>query len=469
MGEDLVVVVPGILGSRLRRGEDTLWGVRRGATSLTRLGRTLTENLTLGPDAYSNPAHGCDDGITADALMRSAIRFPPASFTAALPDRLAAMIPGFWTLLGGYELLEARLRRAFAGTDVALFPYDWRQSNRVTARRLHDFVTPWMEERRRRNPEAGLLFVCHSMGGLVARYFAECLDDQRYTKRVVTIGTPYQGAVKALGVLANGRAQLSAGPSRVSVEIGELLRSWPAVAELLPTYPCLGESRDRLSMIGVDGEVPGLPRGLREHGLGFHRELETTIAANGADRPVYSAILGRRQPTAHWASPTAAGVETHMEFGGSLGGDGTVTRESAIPPEWEDRAAGSFVNARHGALHDASGSWEQVLGLLTGAAPRRAMGAGTVLVAEADDYVAPGGAWKVTVTTDQEAAPGPALVADVAGGGTARTVALRSDGEALAATLAIAEPDLYRWQIRADDAGNDLVEPISDLFICAAP
>lgn len=46
------------------------------------------------------------------------------------------------------------------------------------------------------------------MGGLVARYYAHVLDDRQLTRRIVTIATRYQGAVKALAVLANGHATL---------------------------------------------------------------------------------------------------------------------------------------------------------------------------------------------------------------------------------------------------------------------
>jgi pimeloyl-ACP methyl ester carboxylesterase len=38
-----------------------------------------------------------------------------------------------------------------------------------------------------------LILVGHSMGGLVARYFLECLEGWRDTRRLVTFGTPYRG------------------------------------------------------------------------------------------------------------------------------------------------------------------------------------------------------------------------------------------------------------------------------------
>jgi len=42
------------------------------------------------------------------------------------------------------------------------------------------------------------------MGGLVARYYLEALDGWRNTRALITFGTPYSGAMKALDLVANG-------------------------------------------------------------------------------------------------------------------------------------------------------------------------------------------------------------------------------------------------------------------------
>lgn len=51
--------------------------------------------------------------------------------------------------------------------------------------------------------------LAHSMGGVVARYWAAMLDDERLCRTVITLGSPHRGAPKALDALANG---LRVGP-----------------------------------------------------------------------------------------------------------------------------------------------------------------------------------------------------------------------------------------------------------------
>ena len=64
------------------------------------------------------------------------------------------------------------------------------------------------------SPDAKLVLVGHSMGGLVARYFLECLDGWRDTRRLVTFGTPYRGSLNALNFLVHG-LQKKLGPFKV--------------------------------------------------------------------------------------------------------------------------------------------------------------------------------------------------------------------------------------------------------------
>ena len=62
-------------------------------------------------------------------------------------------------------------------------------------RRLKEQTDRWLWEWRRESPEAKLILVGHSMGGLVARYFLECLEGWRDTRQLVTFGTPYRGSL----------------------------------------------------------------------------------------------------------------------------------------------------------------------------------------------------------------------------------------------------------------------------------
>jgi pimeloyl-ACP methyl ester carboxylesterase len=120
-------------------------------TALVTLGHNITDLELRDEDA--------DDGITAPMMI---------------PD--LHLIPGLWKI-DGYSKLSAYLQRQFSlipRRNFFAFPYDWRRDNRVAARRLKEQAGRWLWEWRKESPEAKLILVGHSMGGLVARYFLEC-------------------------------------------------------------------------------------------------------------------------------------------------------------------------------------------------------------------------------------------------------------------------------------------------------
>ena len=123
-------------------------------------------------------------------------------------------------------------------------PYDWRLSNRLNA------PAPERQARPRarsvaetfQKSEAKLVLICHSMDGLAARYFLEVLGGRELTSKLITIGTPYRG-IDALDTLAIGLT-LEVGPVGLSVD--KLVRSFPSVYQLLPTYKCLDVGNGKL-------------------------------------------------------------------------------------------------------------------------------------------------------------------------------------------------------------------------------
>lgn len=448
LGSDLVVILPGILGSTLSRGPRQIWGYRS-VVRLDRLSDRLTQDLALPPEAFVDPGRGFDDGARPTGTLRT-----------------LGIIPGFLSI-DGYDRLLARLRRELAplGPDSVIeFPYDWRQSNAFTAHRLKSVVEPMLRRRRRRFPTARLVFVAHSMGGLVARYYAECLDTEKLTRRVITIGTPFAGAAKALGVLANGHVSL--GPRRF--RFGELVRSLPSVAELLPTYACVGPSPDALRPLS-DALVPGLPDVCRIRAQQFHQQLRTAIAANGCERPTYHVLMSSRQVTPTWASVADDGeVLLHSPDDLSQRGDGTVPRCSAAPPEWTDDAASVFISGRHASLQQQPHVVLQVHGVVT-ARPRIPMAAIDEIAVEADPWVAPGEGWSVRAES-VEGSNGLVLIVTVSDPCDDEVIArahLRPRGDGTyAASLRLGRPGVFRWTVRTIPTAATPVEPVSDALLC---
>lgn len=348
---DVIVVVPGILGSVLVKGGREVWGAsgKSVIANLMTFGGAL-KDLKLEPGVgHDDP----DDGVSAPRIL----------------PRLY-MIPTFWKA-DGYGKLIDRLISRFTVTaatadqpgNLVEFPYDWRLSNQLNGQRLADVVVPHLDRWRRhtQNYDAKLVFICHSMGGLVARWFLEKLGGRDLARTLITIGTPYRGSVNALTALVNGMF-LGVGP--VGVAVDELVRSFPSTHQLLPTYPCLDDGDGQLrDLRGVD--LPNLATVNISEALAFHDRIGAAIETN----PRYQtfALKGIDQPTAQSALLRGNKIEPLMRHKGTdHGGDGTVPRPSAHPPEWSNDSAAVFVSQRHAMLQSTDSILTQLFGVLAG-------------------------------------------------------------------------------------------------------
>src|SRR5262249_30985206 len=118
------------------------------------------------------------------------------------------ILPGLWKIDGYTQLRNGILREFDVKPNVNYFefPYDWRRDNRVAAHQLDRMCSGWLKTWKARsgNSQAKLIFLAHSMGGLVARYYVECLGGWRNTRKLISFGTPYRGSLKALMLLSGG-------------------------------------------------------------------------------------------------------------------------------------------------------------------------------------------------------------------------------------------------------------------------
>jgi pimeloyl-ACP methyl ester carboxylesterase len=214
--EDVVVLLPGILGSVLSKDRQEIWANSRGTLFQALLhGTGPLDDLALEDDRPDDDDPG--DGVTAERLVGD-----------------VHMIPGLWTI-DGYSKVSAKIR-GFEGVvpneNFFEFPYDWRRDNRVASRLLARRTKTWLDRRRETYPDAKLVLVAHSMGGLVARHFLEVHCGWRVTRKLITIGTPYRGSMQALEFVSNGirrRAGLQV------VDLTRLARSLTSVYQTCPT------------------------------------------------------------------------------------------------------------------------------------------------------------------------------------------------------------------------------------------
>jgi hypothetical protein len=149
-----------------------------GGRSITDLQLSEPAWKPAGPgDEEIRPVPDLGDGVTADRLAGD-----------------AHLIPGLWKV-DGYDEVGEFLRKRFGlvrGQSYFEFPYDWRRDNRVAAHQLAASCRQWLASRRQQYPDAQLMLLGHSMGGLVSRYYMEVLGGWRDTGFVHAFGKPYR-------------------------------------------------------------------------------------------------------------------------------------------------------------------------------------------------------------------------------------------------------------------------------------
>ena len=335
MTDDLIIVIPGITGSALERDGQPVWdlSVASIAHGLARTQQVL--------DSMALPPTGNGPADERHALT-------PAGLIGGWH-----VWPGFWAG-PGYGGLLRHLRAAVPDpAQILPFPYDWRLSNVHTAALLKTFTEQAIAGRRKQTgTEAGVIFVCHSMGGLIARYYLEVLGGREIATKLITLGTPYSGSVKAIRALT-GSLTLPAPKitSKVSTKVASVARTFPSVAELLPAYRCahLSPGADPVLLHGAD--IPDLPSNLTAACRAFHDTLSAAVAANGPAPYATYAFGGKNQPTDQSITVNAGRVAYNRhQRGTDHRGDGTVPHFSAVPPDWDSSGPGMFRAARHTPL-----------------------------------------------------------------------------------------------------------------------
>ncbi|HEV8564802.1 MAG TPA: hypothetical protein VGR41_07790 [Actinomycetota bacterium] len=354
---DLVVVLPGILGSTLEKNGTPVWAPSVGAVAeaIRTFGRSIPR-LQL-PDGIGDEHPG--DGVEAVALM---------------PD--IHVLPGIWTAHLGYDLLLDRLRSSFHFVEVPPddpdraanlipFAYDWRLSNRYNGRRLKQVVEPALERWRAQGGQfagAKVTFIGHSMGGLVARWFIEKEGGAEITRRLITLGTPYRGALRALDQLVNG-VQKGIGPFKL--DLTQFARSMPSTYQLLPEYACI-ESPGGLLKIG-ETQVPELDTAMAADAMRFHDELDEAAAAHPVDAYALHPFVGTRQRTVTTARVAGGRVDLVDTIEGKDdGGDATVPRLAAAPKGVDpDSNILRWPADKHGSLQSNESLFAELHGVLT--------------------------------------------------------------------------------------------------------
>jgi pimeloyl-ACP methyl ester carboxylesterase len=219
-----VILVPGLLGSRLARRDSglELWP---GSTRKLLTSGYLELAMRIDPGTLEP----LDDGIVASGLFDAAVG---KDFYRRIVEALREV--------GGYQLSRAGEAINDRKARLYVFTYDWRQDNVITAGKLDELI----EQIRRDhgNPDLRVDVIAHSMGGLITRYYArygtaDVLDGNIFPvtgagmsklRRIVLLGTPNQGTVTAVHKFLHG---YRVGISRLPTEG---VATMPALFQLFP-------------------------------------------------------------------------------------------------------------------------------------------------------------------------------------------------------------------------------------------
>ncbi len=448
---DVIVLIPGITGSVLAKDGKDVWALSAGALGrgLRTIGRNIKDLRLHGDDPA---ADDLGDGVTAPRVM---------------PD--THLVPGLWKI-DGYGRIATTILAEFdveRGVNFFEFPYDWRRDNRVAARllarRSHEWLASWRD--RSGNPDAKLILIGHSMGGLVARHFLEVLDGRRDTRMLITFGTPYRGSLNALDFIANGMRR-KLGPATL-LNLTALVRSFTSVYQLLPVYPCVQGEDGTLGRVTEVGGIPHLDAGRATGARAFHEEIRKAVAGHGGQRAyVIKPIAGIFQPTSQSARPAGDRLEMLRTYEGrDQGGDGTVPSVSATPLELSNMEAEVYVRERHAALQNAAFSLDQLTGLIRRQRidQRSIFAPGTGISLDLDD------AYRTDEPVTLRALPErqfATLTAEVRETTTGRPVAVAALREAPdgwhQVELGALPAGAYRVRV---GAGEDGVQPVTDVFV----
>ena len=311
----LVVVIPGIGGSKLADASGTIV-YRDGLGPLLSVVRdpsVLDPNNELRPvGLIGHCSVICWQLMTGyDGLLNGI-----SKGLGLPPDRVVT---------AGEELVDP-------DATVVAFPYDFRRSVEHIANDLDRVVRARAQGRR-------VVLVAHSMGGLVAAWWWAFMSEGIDVDQIITLGTPFRGAAKALNVLVNG---MRIGPY-VPQAVTDTVRTWDSVFDLLPHYQVVdGNDKYRYPYelpSGITSAVAGFSgkaRAAYAKNRCLHDALVNKVAESGSNpfTVYYSqghATLGCASIDAHSDGLVVAKGNPRAIPASWDGGDGTVPAFSAIP------------------------------------------------------------------------------------------------------------------------------------------
>ncbi|MDF4250941.1 hypothetical protein [Streptomyces sp. WMMB303] len=458
---DAIVIVPGIMGSELiNAGGEVLWGLSHPRW----LAKAWLSRSGLGSLHVTDAERAGEPGsVRASRLLR---------------------FPTWIPFVGGVEpytrLVEDAGAVAAHPRALRTFPYDWRLPVRTNARLLAQEARRHLEEWRahpahaqaRRlavdEREARLVFVAHSMGGLVT-YAALALGGDSElaaeTRGVMTLGTPFQGSVDAACILNGVQGAPLPLPHR---KLAALAATMPGVHDLLPRHLCVEDGTEVRRLTSADVAALGGDKDLNADAEAFRQKLLTQPL------PCHRQLVGIQQRTA--ASMTLEdGVVRPAEYSFRSHTDGELLRDRhGVPRRFPvqgdgtvHRASASLLSSsasvpfalQHGTLASDKAARLAVVDFLLEEDPLGPDQADGALGLQVPDYVVPGAEWQVDITGTDDPSGVECTLSALDGDGWSREGSPYADGDdLLRVDLRVPRPGLYRLTVTAPYSPTTLTQ-----------
>lgn len=209
-----VVIIPGVLGSRLDRTSDNTEVWPNANTMITSPSDSYLDDLALGSHGNESP----EKKLYASDIMRTAttsIPFASQDFYAPLIDALTS---------SGYR----------EGADLFVAPYDWRLDIASSAASLGSIF----DSARAASPNGKIDVIAHSMGALLAKKYLTNATDTSFIDKLILVAPPQLGAPQMFKAISYGDdLGFRIGPVSLlnPSEIKSIADTMPGAYELLPS------------------------------------------------------------------------------------------------------------------------------------------------------------------------------------------------------------------------------------------
>lgn len=182
-----IIILPGIMGSQI---------FANGSITIP------SDSITDAPNTFADGTRLWDPSISATQLILVDEKIRALEYTSVGTAKYSTTINpptiNQYNLGGDFQYGATDIYRHLYNTmyenfygeyDIVFYEYDWRKDPYDSACELSDFIN--------NHYYGDIVFVSHSMGGLVSSYYLSLGDAQRdLVNKHITIGTPFLGSVE---------------------------------------------------------------------------------------------------------------------------------------------------------------------------------------------------------------------------------------------------------------------------------